>query len=60
MLTDQVVVSLPFASWYSICHQPSSSVMSPGGLSPPWPYVVGSGTLMVISLLLNRGDPFEV
>ena len=34
MLTCHVVVSLAALIMYSICHQPSSPVMSPGGLRP--------------------------
>ena len=35
MSTDHVVVSLAWLTLYSISHQPSSSVMSPGGFRPP-------------------------
>src|SRR4029079_19380881 len=57
MSTDQVVVSLPWFTLYSISHQPSAAVPSLGGLRPSLPYVAGSGMVIVISRLLNCAAP---
>ena len=42
-----VVVSLAALMLYSICHQPCSSVTSPGGFKPLLPYFLSRSMLIV-------------
>ena len=53
--TCHVVVSLPPLTWYSIFHQPGC--VSPEGVRPPEPYVLGKATSIVITRSLNKLPP---